>query len=218
MRNIARGRARIAVAAIVLAGTATGAGLGVPAVMAGTRSAPRSAAPRDWPAAKADRMRAENRLREAAARRPLRPPPAPPAGQSSRKGGRGPLPQAAGGTVTASSSQAGLTSGIVGLAAGGPFGPSQFSGTNLWNGPVGGRWEVVQAGGTPSGRAGVFVYSRSQDPASGEAPRVAGIRVPPSGPEGRFAVRRADGDVLTLSAPGPGRAYRFNVVTLRFSR
>lgn len=223
MKSIAGGRVRIAVAAILLAGAGIGVGLSVPAVMAGTRSAPGLGVPRGWPAAKAERMGAENRLRRAAASRPLRPPPALPAGPRSRRDGRGPRPQEAGGTIMAPGSQAALTPGIVPLKAGGPFAPSEFSGTNLWNGPVGGRWEVIQAGGIPSGsagpdRAGVFVYSRSQDPASGAAPRVTGVRAPSSGPDGRFTVRRASGDVLTLSVPGPGRAYRFNVVTLRFSR
>lgn len=218
MRSIAGCRARIAATAILLAGTGTAAGLSMPGAGAGTRSAPAAVVPRGWPAAKAERMRAQERMRRAAASRPLLPPPAVPAGRPARKGRPVPLPQAGGGTITASGSQAGLTAGIVSLKAGGPFAPSEFSGTNLWNGPVGGRWEVIQAGGTPSGRAGVFVYSRSTDPASGEAPRIAGIRVPSSGPHGRFTVRRASGDLLTLSVPGSSRAYRFNAVSLRFSR
>lgn len=214
MKHIAVSRARVAVAAIVLAGAGTGTALSIPASSAGIRSAPGLSVPRDWPAAKADRMRAEDRLRQAAAGRPLLPPPALSAGQPAR----GPRFQSAGGTVTAPASQAELSSGIVPLQAGGPFDQSEFSGTNLWNGPVGGRWEVVQAGGTPAGRAGVFVYTRSQDPASGEAPRVTGILVPSPGPAGRFSVRRASGDVLALSAPGSRRMYHFNVVSLRFIR
>lgn len=211
----AGGRTRLAATALVLAGAGTAVAVNVPGAGAGTRSAPASSVPRGWPTAKAARLRAENRLRQAAARRPLRPPPALP-GPRPGRAVSGPRLQDAGGTVTAPSSQAGLSAGIVGLEAGGPFRPSRFSGTNLWNGPVGGRWEVVQAGGTPSGRAGVYVYSRSQDPDSGAPPRVTGIRVPPSGPRGRFTVRQSSADTLVLAVPGSGRVYRFNVVSLCF--
>lgn len=218
MSRIAGGRVRIAAAAILLTGTGIAAGLNMPGVMAGTRSAPATALPQGWPAGKTEHMQAEERLRQAAASRPLVPPPVLAAGRPARDGSRAPLRQAAGGTVRVSEAQAGLTSGIVPLEAGGPFSPSEFSGTNLWNGPVAGRWEVIQAGGTPSGRAGVFVYSRSQDPASGQAPRVTGIRAPSSGPDGRFTIRRESGDTLTLAVPGSDRVYLFNVVSLRFSR
>lgn len=206
-------------------------GSGIPAVMAGVRSAPNSPAPQGWPAAKAARMRAEDQLRQAAASRPLLPPPALPtaAPPSSRSGGI--QQQSAGnadGGTAAAAGQASLTQGIVPLADGGPFRPSQFLGTNLWNGRVGAQWEVVQAGGapvdqalgaaSPAASAGLFVYTRSPDPASAAAPRVIGIRTPSPDPRGMFTVRAVSGNVLTLSLSGSRQPYYFNVVTLRFTR
>ena len=113
------------------------------------------------------------------------------------------------------------------LTAGGPFRPSQFLGTNLWNGPVHGQWEVVQAGGvpasqaldaaSPSQEAGLFVYTRPPDPASATAPRVIGIRAPRPDPRGMFTVRNVSGAVLTLTLSGSAKPYYFNVVSLQFT-
>lgn len=205
-------------------------GWGIPTVMASVRSAPvRSApnlpAPRDWPAAKADHMRAEDQLRQAAASRPLMPPPALPAAPSAASAGG--IQQQSAGTA-ASAGQAGLTQGIMPLGNGGPFQPSQFLGTNLWNGRVGARWEVVQAGGipadpalgaaSPAASAGLFVYTRSPDPASAAAPSVIGTRAPSPDPGGMFTVSAVRGTVLTLTLSGSRHPYYFNVVTLRFTR
>ena len=230
---------RTAVAAAVavagLAGAGIGVGTGIPGVMAGTRSAPDSPVPPGWPAAKSGRMRAEDQLRQAAAGRPLLPPPAlpplevasPPREPAAQSAGRVPQRETAGGAVTDPGAQAALMPGIVPLTAGGPFSPSRFLGTNLWNGPVGGRWEVVQAGGVPAAgrpadasaaRAGLFVYTRSPDPASAAAPEITGVRAPSPDPAGMFTIRRARDGVLTLSLPGSRAPYRFTVATLRFSR
>jgi hypothetical protein len=179
-------------------------GIGIGLAM--SRVAPDSAVPDDWPAAKAAHMRAEDQLRRAAEGRPVR----------------------AVGQAPASAGRAALTQGIMPLADGGPFRPWQFQGTNLWNGRVGARWEVVQAGGVPSDgpnavwgpatSAGLFVYTRSPDPASPAAPKVIGIRVPSPAPRGMFTVRSVSGRRLTLSLPGSRAPYYFDVVTLRFTR
>jgi hypothetical protein len=47
---------------------------------------------------------------------------------------------------------------------------------------------------------------------------VTGIRVPSPDPAGTFTVRRARGTALILSLSGSRRTYRFDVVSLRFSR
>lgn len=216
-------RARIAALAGLSVISLAGIGAGIPAVMAGVRSVPPAPVPRGWPAAKAARMRAEDQLRQAAASRPLLPPPALPTASSAelRQQAAGPHPASA-----TSNGQVSLTQGIVPLTAGGPFRPAQFLGTNLWNGPVGGRWEVVQAGGVPANRAlggsgplraGLFVYTRSPDPASAEQPKITGIRTPLPDPRGTFTVRKASGAWLTLSLSGSAKPFYFNVVTLRFA-
>lgn len=239
-------RAWIAFAGLCLAAL----GAGMPGVMAGARSTPGWSVPWGWPAAKAAHMRSENRLRQAAASRPLLPPPvlaprdvAPPfpkppgratpglAAQGlaapSRNHGATPQRGTGGGAMADPGAQSALMPGIVPLSAGGPFSPSQFRGTNLWNGPVGGRWEVIQAGGVPAGgrsgaasgtRAGLFVYTRSPDPGSAAGAEVTGIRTPSPDPAGLFTVQGARGDALTLSLPGSRALYRFDVVSLRFTR
>lgn len=213
---------------------------GIPDVMAGVRSAPYVSVPDGWPAAKADRMRAEDQLRQQAVGRPLLPPPALPVapppqgpskgpGQIDRQSARQPESSAegSGGEETwASSGQAALTQGIVPLADGGPFPPSRFLGTNLWNGRVGSRWEVIQAGAlpadpalgaaSPAAAAGVFVYTRSPDPASPAAPQVIGVRTPSPAPRGMFTIRRINAGVLTLSLSASRKLYHFNAATLRF--
>lgn len=189
------------IAVTALAGLGAGVGHWASVIMAGGRPASDSPVPGNWPAAKADRMRAEDQLRRAAAGRPLLPP------QPARARGT-PVPP----------ERAALTEGIVPLAGGGPFRPSRFTGTNLWNGRVGDRWEVVQAGGVPAASAGLFVYTRSPDPASSDAPRVVGVRVPSPARRGLFTVRAVSGRMLTLSLSGSRTPYYFNVVTLRFTR
>ena len=156
------------------------------------------------PADKAARFRAMDRLRQRAAAIPATPP------------ARG-------------STAAGLTAGILGLHNGGPFTPSQFLGTNLWNGPARGRWLVVQAGGAPvssptaggrllRARAGVFVYWRPLAPASSAPARVVGVIRAPGHPAGELVAKRARGGVLTLSLSRSGRVYRFDLTRLRFER
>jgi hypothetical protein len=194
-------------------------GAGVPAVMAGVHTVPASASPPGWPAAKTAHMRAENQPREQAGSRPLAPPPAMAPALTPQDAGPD--------SSSTAGSQSALTQGVLPLTAGGPFTPSQFLGTNLWNGPVGGDWEVVQAGGVPADRAlgaasptvaGLFVYTRSPDPASSAAPKVTGVRVPGPRPSGEFTVRKATGGVLTLTLSGSGQKYFFNVATLRFTQ
>lgn len=230
----ATGLAVTGLAGVGLAGTGSPA----PAVMAGVRSARSLALPDGWPAAKVERMRAADQLRRAAVGRPLLPPPALPAGAPSAQGpGQvdrqsarlpdSPAESSGGQETWASAGQAALTQGIVPLANGGPFPSSRFLGTNLWNGRAGSRWEVIQAGGvpadpalgaaSPAAAAGVFVYTRSPDPASSSAPRVVGVRVPVPAPRGTFTARRISGDVLTLSLSGSRKLYHFNAVTLRFT-
>jgi hypothetical protein len=156
------------------------------------------------PAAKAARFRAMDRLRQRAAAIPATPP-------------------------TQGSTAAGLTAGILGLHDGGPFSPSQFLGTNLWNGPVRGRWLVVQAGGVPVGapiasvpfsraRAAVFVYWRPLAPDSSAPARVVGIVRAPGHPVGELVAERERGGVLTLSLARSGRVYRFDLRRLGFER
>ena len=156
------------------------------------------------PADKAARFRAMDRLRQRAAATPATPP-------------------------AQSSTAARLTAGILGLHDGGPFTPSQFSGTNLWNGPVRGRWLVVQAGGVPvSGptaggpiaraTAGVFVYWRPLAPDSSAPAQVVGVIRAPGHPAGELVAERERGDELTLSLSGSGRLYRFDLTRLRFDR
>src|SRR5437764_9717949 len=130
-----------------------------------------------------------------------------------------------------SSTAAALTGGIIGLHDGGPFTPAQFLGTNLWNGRVGGRWLVVQAGGVPllgsasmphgpasaaHLKAAVFVYSRSTRPDSSASPRVFGVIRAPRNPTGELVVESVKGKSISLSLLGSRRVYRFNVATLRF--
>lgn len=230
------GKRRMAVMAGLAVVCLGGVGAVIPAVMAGVRTAPAAPVPRGWPAAKASRLRAENQLRQAAAARPVLPPPALPAAgpfgpapsSRSEASSGSPRIQRQSAKSADSGAQASLGQGIVPLTAGGPFRPSRFLGTNLWNGLVRGRWEVIQAGGvpadqslgaaSPAARAGLFVYTRSPDPASAAAPRITGVRAPSPDPRGQFTVRTVHGDVLTLSLSGSPRRYHFNVVTLRFSR
>jgi hypothetical protein len=162
--------------------------------------------PSGFPPAKAARFRAMDRLRQRAASIPAAPP-------------------------SQDSTAAGLTAGILGLHDGGPFSASEFIGTNLWNGPVHGRWLVVQAGGVPAlapalmppgpagasrTRAGVFVYWRGLRPDASTASRVVGVIRPPGHPTGELVVRNVRGRVLELSRAGTSRVYRFDVATLRF--
>jgi hypothetical protein len=154
-------------------------------------------------AAKAARFRAMDRLRQRAASIPATPP----------SGG---------------STQAGLIAGILGLHDGGPFSSAQFVGTNLWNGPVGGHWLVVQAGGVPVSapaamparpadlRAAVFVYSRSLRPDSSGPERVVGVVRAPGDPSGELRAVRFGAGVVRLSLSGSARVYRFSVRSLRF--
>lgn len=218
---------------LVLAGAAAvclaGLSAGVPAVMASVRSAPgvRSAppvpVPSGWPAAKASGLQAENNLRQAAAGRPLVAPAVP---ASGRWQAAGPSAGTAAGPA-ATATQAGLTPGILPLTAGGPFSSSQFIGTNLWNGPVHGQWEVVQAGGLPTHpalgaasptSAGLFVYTQPADPDAKAAPTVLGIRRPSPAVAGTFTVRTFADGVLTLSLSGSRASFYFDVATRQFVR
>jgi hypothetical protein len=237
MRNLAtRVRAatkhRVAIVAAIGVACLAALGAGVPAVLASVRalslpggSQPGVVAAKGWPATKASRLESEDRLRQAAASRPLvapsTPPSAAPGGVERESAADSP---AAG---TAADAPAAMTAGILPLTAGGPFNASRFLGTNLWNGPVDGQWEVVQAGGVPVNRAlgaasptraGLFVYTESADPSSPAAPVVAGVRTPPAGPAGMFTVRSVTGDVLTLTVSGSGQRYRFDLTTRRFVR
>jgi hypothetical protein len=191
-----------------------GAGAGVPRVMAAVRPAPAG-----WPAAKAAAMANENNLRAAAAGRPV---VAPGGTSSTGQGGAGTQPQAA-----AMAPRAAYTAGVLPLTAGGPFSSWQFVGTNLWNGPVNGQWEVVQAGGAPTNRslgaasptkAGLFVYTESSNPAAASGQRVTGVLVPSPDPAGTFTVTKATGSTLTLTLSGSGTRYTFNVETRKFTR
>lgn len=230
-------------------------GVGVPRVMAAAQSAPAPAShgalvnhgarvnhgapvnhggpagvgvPAGWPAAKAAAMAAENRLREQAAGRPVVAPDAPDSAvpatgaQAGAAAGTGAEPQSA-----AVAPQAAYTAGILPLTDGGPFGSAEFVGTNVWNGPVGGRWEVVQAGGAPADRAlgsaspdkaGLFVYTESRNPAVSAGRVVAGVLAPSPDPPGQFTVARAAGDRLTLTLSGTRQRYYFDVLTRQFTR
>jgi hypothetical protein len=183
---------------------------------------PDAAVMANGPAVKEAALRAENRLRQAAAGRPLVAPgyasPAGPAGESHP--GQGPR------SAAIPAPAAAHTAGILPLTAGGPFRSAQFLGTNLWNGPAGGRWEIVQAGGVPVDRAlgaaspeqaGLFVYTETSDPAAPAAPRIIGVRAPSPDPAGTFTVTSATGSLLTLTLSGSGAVYSFDVATLRFT-
>jgi hypothetical protein len=109
--------------------------------------------------------------------------------------------------------------GVLGLRDGGPFTPSQFVGTNLWNGPVGGRWMGVQAGGVPiagGAEAAVYVYTEPLDPTAPAPPRVLGIFRPAGGPAGRLSVQDMKGDTLSLALAGSSTVYHFDVGSLTF--
>jgi hypothetical protein len=229
-RARAAAKRRVMIVTAISVACLAGLGAGVPAVLASVRalslpggSQPGVVATTGWPADKASRMESEDQLRQAAASRPLVAPSTPPAaapGGLKRESAAGP----AGGAATADAPAA-MTAGILPLTSGGPFNASQFLGTNLWNGPVGGQWEVVQAGGVPVNRAlgaasptkaGLFVYTESADPSSTAAPAVVGVRTPAAGPPGMFTVRSAAGDVLTLTVSGSGKLYRFDLATRQF--
>ncbi|HEV3380082.1 MAG TPA: hypothetical protein VG142_03800 [Trebonia sp.] len=213
---------KIVIAAGFAALCLSGIGAAVPRVLAAERSAPVSTAasasapagsgvPAGWPAGKAAAMTAENQLREASAGRPVVAPD-----------GAGTERQAA-----AVAPQAAYTAGILPVTDGGPFDSSQFVGTNAWNGPVGGRWEVVQAGGAPADRAlgaaspasaGLFVYTEPADPAATAGRRVSGILEPSPDPPGTFTVAKATGTTLTLALSGSRTLYYFDVLTRKFTR
>ena len=160
--------------------------------------------PSGFPAAKAARFEAMDRLRQRAASIPAKPP-------------------------SSGSTGAGLVAGILGLHDGGPFGPAQFLGTNLWNGRVGNRWLVVQAGGVPTStaataprakaaataKAGLLVYSRSLRVDS-PRPRVLGVIRAPGDPTGELTVDSVRGKLLELSLMGSRHTFRFDVAKLRF--
>jgi hypothetical protein len=195
-------------AGLALAGGLTGA-VSVAATSAPTALSPGTTplpVPSGYSGAKVAMFNAEDQLRQQAAAGAPAPPPS-----------------------TASDVE--LHAGILGLHDGGPFGPGQFVGTNLWNGPVNGEWLVVQAGGAPTvppgsmppgpdgaadAKAGVFVYSRSSDPYSTAAPVIHGVILPSNGPTGEFTVQSAQGDVLTLALSGSSATYTFNLQTLTF--
>jgi hypothetical protein len=226
---------KIAIAAgftvLCVAGVA-GVGVGVPSVMAAQRSAPApGAAPAPaaaqagpvseagWPASKTAAMASENQLRAAAAGKPVVPPAE--AGQPGTTG-TGTQQQAA--AVAPGSA---YTAGILPLTDGGPFTSAQFVGDNVWNGPVGGRWEVIQAGGAPTNgalgsaspaKAGLFVYTESADPSATSGRRVTGILAPSPDPAGTFTVTKASGGTLTLTLSGSGATYYFDVATGKFTR
>jgi hypothetical protein len=220
---------RIIIAGVAAAGLVA-LGAGIPSVMAGVHSVPKTVVPPGWPAQKASGYEAENQPREQAAGRPLVAPGGEgPAGQHSGAQRRTDGPSAIEQQSAAQQSAGQLTAGIVPLTAGGPFSQAQFTGTNLWNGPVGGQWEVVQAGSTAAGRAGLYVYTRSPDPASSSGPKVVGVITPAGDPAGTFTIEKASAGVLTLalSASGPDdsdasgngpaqRQYTFDVTTLKF--
>jgi hypothetical protein len=225
---------RIVIAGVAAAGLVT-LGAGIPSVMAGIRSVPKTVVPQGWPAQKASGYEAENQSREQAAGRPLVAPGGEgPAGQQSGAQQRTDGPSAIERQSARQQSAGQLTAGIVPLTSGGPFSQAQFTGTNLWNGPVGGRWEVVQAGSTAAGQAGLYVYTRSSDPASSSGPKVVGAITPAGDPAGTFTIEKASGGVLTLALSDPGtsdsaasgngasgngagqRQYTFDVTTLKF--
>ncbi len=123
--------------------------------------------------------------------------------------------------------------GIVGLHWGGPFTKTEFQGTNLWNGPVDGRWMTVQAGGAPTPEgvkaiesaglpapgettAAVYVYTTPLDPTAPGSPHVLGVFPAPGGPRGLLTVQGVQGDTLTLGLSGSSTLYHFDVATLAF--
>ncbi len=175
--------------------------------MVSARGAPAASAPRPvpsgYPPAKAARFSAADQLRQQASFRPLVPPKVVP-------------------------TQAEYTPGILGLRGGGPLNSSELLGTNLWNGPLNGTWEVIQAGGVPvtpklgaasSTTAGVFVYwVASTNPSSPGPETVKGIIQPANPPVGQFTILRAAANVLTLSLSGSTAPWYFNIGTLSFSR
>ena len=198
----ASGSRKVVIAGILTVACLLGLSLGADAVASsGFRIAPPLPVPSGWPADKAARFEAENALRESAASRLLVAPP-----------------EAANRTE--------LDAGILALADGGPFNSSQFHGTNLWNGPINGVWEVVQAGGVPTNLvalgtaspavAGLFVDTESTDPASPASPRVIGIITPSPDPSGKFTIQTISGGILTLALSGSSQLYHFNVATLQF--
>lgn len=197
--------ALVCLSLVMRAGAGDATGSRVPSGLRSPSIAPLPV-PAGFPPAKAARFRAMDRLRQRAAATPATAP-------------------------SQGSVAAGLTSGILGLHDGGPFSPSQFVGTNLWNGRVRGRWLVVQAGGVPVGapgalppgpasasrtQAGVFVYWRGVAPSSAAPSRVVGVIRAPDRPVGQLVVDSVRGGVLRLSLAGTGRVYRFSVATLRF--
>lgn len=221
---------KIVIAAGFSALCLAGIGVGIPRVLAADRhaSAPASVpagpgVPAGWPAAKAAAMAGENQLREAAAGRPVVAPAAPagPGSAGARQASAGTEQQSAG-----VAPQSSYTAGILPLTNGGPFDSSQFLGTNLWNGPVGGRWEVVQAGGVPADRAlsaasptraGLFVYTEPANPAAASGQVVTGVLAPSPDPSGEFTVAKAAGSTLTLTLSGSRTRYYFDLVTRTFT-
>lgn len=210
----------------------------------------------EWPAAKAAAMAAENRLREDAVGRPVIAPAGTGLASARAAGARldstrsvrtQPVRAASGGAgkdggagaagrrtparthpqPAAAAPRAAYTAGILPLTDGGPFSSWRFVGTNLWNGAVSGRWEVVQAGGTPAhralgaasaDRAGLFVYTESTDPGTTAGRRTAGVFAPSPDPGGTFTVAKAAGGTLTLTLTGSRKRYFFDVATRTFTR
>jgi hypothetical protein len=163
-------------------------------------------------------MASENQLRAAAAGKPVVPPAG--AGQPGATG-TGTEQQAA-----ALAPGSAYTAGILPLTDGGPFSSAQFVGADVWNGPVGGRWEVIQAGGVPTNgalgsaspaKAGLFVYTESADPSVTSGRRVTGILAPSPDPAGTFTVTKESASTLTLTLSGSGTPYYFDVATGKFT-
>lgn len=115
--------------------------------------------------------------------------------------------------------------GILPLHDGGPFSAQQFVGSNLWNGPVSGSWEVVEAGGVPGSAgngpstktAGLYVYTEGTDPSAQGPETVAGVLQPANAPAGSFTITSVSGSILTLSLSGSSSQWQFDTGTRQFS-
>ena len=191
-----RRRLLLVAAGLAAAIAITTAGVAVASSSGYTAARQPAPVPSGWPSAKAAVFRAADQRRLAAAARPFVP-------------------------VPDFTPQASLQAGIVELRRGGPFNPQQFQGTNLWNGPVGGSWEVVQAGGVPDPATGtttaaVYVYTRSADPSSPQQPVIQGTFEPGTTVGGLFTVQAVSGNLLTLTLSGSTAVYHFDITTLTF--
>jgi len=168
---------------------------------AASRAAPQvTPIPSDMPSSKAALLQRQDARRLAAASNPVVDP-------------------------TNTDSSASYEAGILPLRQG-PYPVGTFDATNLWNGPIGGTWLFVQAGGVRQNAAtaasdsndvaSVFVWIKNIDPSAMAAADIVGAIAAPGSPSGELNAVSEENGILTLSLVGSNSTYRFDLSVQKF--